>query len=199
MLKRRLLALGLTAMGAIKTPRLLSKLTVGVIFMLHKVAPASASTAGFCPNRHLTVTPGFLRKTIDLVRQHEVEIVSMDDAAARLREQRPGRFAVFSFDDGYRNNLIHGLPVFQAAEAPFAVYVPSAWPDGGGNIWWQVLEDVVASTEQIELEALNLPRKIGLGPRGRNTAYFTSFVNTLWQTISRHWRKLFAILPNVTK
>ena len=55
---------------------------VGAIFMLHHVRPAR--DAAFQPNRHLEVTPEFLRATLSHLRSREIDIVSMDELHERL-------------------------------------------------------------------------------------------------------------------
>ncbi len=51
---------------------------VGAIFMLHHVRPARE--AAFQPNRHLEVTPEFLRETLCHLRSRDIDIVTMDEA-----------------------------------------------------------------------------------------------------------------------
>src|SRR3954468_25051709 len=97
---------------------------VGAIFMLHHVRPARK--AAFQPNRHLEVTPDFLRATLSHLRSREIDIVSMDELHARLVQGRfERRFAAFTLDDGYRDNLDFALPVLREFDAPLAVYVAS--------------------------------------------------------------------------
>ena len=59
---------------------------VGAIFMLHHVRPARE--AAFQPNRHLEVTPEFLRATLCHLRSRDIDIVSMDELHERLVQGR---------------------------------------------------------------------------------------------------------------
>ena len=59
---------------------------VGAIFMLHHVRPAREGA--FQPNRHLEVTPDFLRATLCHLRSREIDIVSMDELHERLVQGR---------------------------------------------------------------------------------------------------------------
>ena len=73
---------------------------VGVVFMLHHVAPEEP--AEFEPNRILKVTPDFLDAVIEQVKASGFDIVSLDDVHYRLREGLSDRpFACFTFDDGW--------------------------------------------------------------------------------------------------
>lgn len=127
---------------------------VGAIFMLHHVRPARE--AAFQPNRHLEVTPEFLRATLCHLRSRGIDIVSMDELHERLVQGRfDRRFAAFTFDDGYRDNLDHALPVMREFDAPLTVYVTSDFAQGEGRLWWTALEAVIAKADQIEVRIGN--------------------------------------------
>ncbi len=72
----------------------------GLIFTLHNVRPARAKP--FAPNGILEVTPEFLDAVLEQTRQAGLDIVTLDEAATRLRTGQGGRFACFTLDDGYR-------------------------------------------------------------------------------------------------
>ncbi len=137
---------------------------LGVIFMMHHIRPATG--AEFDPNGLLAITPDFLASAVGRVRQRGWDIVSMDEAVARLRapEARTARpFAAFTIDDGYRDNLEHAYPVMKAADAPFTVYVSSALPDGGAELWWLSLQEIIARNDAIEMELDGVPQTIPCG------------------------------------
>lgn len=127
---------------------------VGAIFMLHHVRPAREGA--FQPNRHLEVTPEFLRATLCHLRSRDIDIVSMDEVHERLAQGRfARRFAAFTLDDGYRDNVDYALPVLREFDAPLAVYVASDFAEGSGRLWWAALEAVIAKAEQIEVRIGN--------------------------------------------
>ncbi len=133
--------------------RLLAPYTqgVGLIFTLHQVHPEPAEPKAFAPNRILEVTPGFLDAVIDQVQEAGLDIVSLDEAVRRLREEDPRRFVCFTFDDGYRDNLEYAYPLFRKRSLPLTLYVPTDYPDGKGELWWIALEEIVARADEIEL------------------------------------------------
>ena len=111
---------------------------VGAIFTLHHVRPEPHRDA-FAPNRILDITPQFLARTLERVRELGYDVVTdrlADGSSAR-------RFVAFTLDDGYRDNLTHAAAVFERFDAPFTVYVTTAMPDGCALLWWEHLEDVV--------------------------------------------------------
>lgn len=127
---------------------------VGAIFMLHHVRPARE--AAFQPNRHLEVTPDFLRATLSHLSSRDIDIVSMDELHERLVQGNfDRRFAAFTLDDGYRDNLEFALPVLRDFDAPLAVYVASDFAEGTGRLWWTALEAVIANTDQVDVQIGN--------------------------------------------
>lgn len=122
---------------------------VGTIFMLHHVRPAHAGL--FQPNRHLEITPDFLRATLAYIRASDIDIITPDELQRRLAEQDfSRRFACFTCDDGYRDNRDYALPAMQDFDAPLAVYVTSDFAEGTGRLWWIALERLVDKASAIE-------------------------------------------------
>ena len=133
-------------------PGLIRRLSAsrGVIFTLHRVLPEPP--AAFSPNSILQVRPDFLDYVLERVRALGLDIVTLDEAIERLASPRAGRrFIVLTFDDGYRDNLVHALPVLQRHKAPFTLYVPTGLVDAAGEIWWQAIEDIIASHSTLML------------------------------------------------
>jgi len=151
--KSNLFGAALSALHYSGADQLLAPLTRGngVIFMLHHVRPRPP--AEFEPNRILSVSPEFLDSVIGLVKARGFDCISLDDAAQRLEDGATGRpFASFTLDDGYRDNRDYAYPVFKRHSVPFTIYVPSAFADGEGDLWWLTLESVVARSSKIVLE-----------------------------------------------
>jgi peptidoglycan/xylan/chitin deacetylase (PgdA/CDA1 family) len=123
---------------------------VGAIFMMHHVRPQREGA--FQPNRHLEITPDFLRAMLGHLRARGIDIVTMDEVHQRLIERNfANRFACFTLDDGYRDNRDHALPVMREFDAPFTVYVASDFAEGSGRLWWIALEMAIAGTDAIEV------------------------------------------------
>jgi peptidoglycan/xylan/chitin deacetylase (PgdA/CDA1 family) len=120
----------------------------GMIFTLHRVLPDDP--ADFSPNSILQVRPEFLDYVIRRIRKLGYEIVDIGEGVRRLESEFPEkRFAVFTFDDAYRDNLKYALPVLRKNQCPFTLYVPTALVDRTGEVWWQALEDIIAQQSAI--------------------------------------------------
>jgi peptidoglycan/xylan/chitin deacetylase (PgdA/CDA1 family) len=123
---------------------------VGAILTLHHVRPARPD--GFQPNRILEVTPAFLEGVIRRLRRSSLDIVSLDEMHRRLVERDfSRRFICLTFDDGYRDNKLWAYPILKQHQIPFAIYVPTSFPDRMGELWWLVLEAVIANNTRIGL------------------------------------------------
>ncbi len=122
----------------------------GVIFCLHRVMPGGGTEQGFSPNANLAITPQFLADIIQLVKSKGYDLVSMDEMGNRLKSQNPAPFAVFTLDDGYRDNLIHAMAVFRRLACPFTVFVAPQIADGKCEMWWSNLEAIIAASCSIE-------------------------------------------------
>jgi peptidoglycan/xylan/chitin deacetylase (PgdA/CDA1 family) len=61
------------------------------------------------------------------------------------------RFVCITFDDGYRDNLRWAYPLLKKYETPFAIYIPTSFPDRIGELWWIALEAVIGKNSRIGL------------------------------------------------
>jgi peptidoglycan/xylan/chitin deacetylase (PgdA/CDA1 family) len=132
---------------------LLAPLTrgLGVIFTLHHVRPEPPRE--FEPNRILKVTPAFLESVIEQVKEAGFDTVSLDEVPARLApDYRGPPFACFTLDDGYKDNRDYAYPVFKRHNVPMGIYVPTDYVDGTGELWWLVLEAVIARAPHVSVQ-----------------------------------------------
>src|SRR5215470_2519544 len=123
---------------------------IGAILTLHHVRPPRAEE--FQPNRLLEVTPEFLDDVLLELRRSELDLVSLDEMHRRLVERDfRRRFVCITIDDGYRDTLQWAYPILRRHQAPFTVYIPTSFPDQAGELWWLVLEAVVARNDEINI------------------------------------------------
>ncbi|XAZ24329.1 polysaccharide deacetylase family protein [Sinorhizobium sp. B11] len=121
----------------------------GVIFTLHHVRPHVAQP--FEPNQHLEITPEFLDSTLRRLRRIGYRFVPLDVVPSLLSDPQDDRlFAAFTLDDGYRNNLIHALPVFERHQAPFTIFIAQGFAEGSHSIWWETLALLLNRENSIE-------------------------------------------------
>lgn len=125
---------------------------LGVILMLHRVTAAPAKPLDL--NGHLSVHPDFLDAAIADMKQRGYRFVSMDEAVKLTGEPDGGApFATITLDDGYRDNLLEALPVFERHATPFTIYIAPGLIDGNVSLWWEVVEDVVTIRDTIQFQS----------------------------------------------
>jgi peptidoglycan/xylan/chitin deacetylase (PgdA/CDA1 family) len=122
----------------------------GAILRFERVRRRSA--APFQPHAAREITPEFLDRLIRALKRWKYDIVSIDEACRRaVMLPMPRRFACLTFDGGYKDVVTQGYPVLARHGVPFAIYLPTAFPDGLGEAWWLALEDVVARETRVSL------------------------------------------------
>lgn len=124
---------------------------LGAILTLHRVKPIRHGK--FQPNNLLEVAPEFLEETLSRIRRAGIDIVDLDEAVERLKvSHRSRRFVVITFDDGYTDNYTAAWHVLRRMKAPFTIYIPSAFPDGKGRLWWIAIERLIAAQSAVVVE-----------------------------------------------
>lgn len=120
---------------------------VGAILMLHRVTATPAKPRGV--NRHLTISPFFLDAVIADMKRAGYAFVAMDEVVERLKKGgTPPRFAALTADDAYRDNLTEALPVLENHDAPITIYVAPGLINGEVDLWWELVEDIVAARDR---------------------------------------------------
>ena len=97
--------------------------------MLHNVAPEAG--CDFEPNRILRITPEFLERVIGFAISLSFDPFALDGVPARLTVGKDAKpFVVFTYDDGYRDNIDSASQILRKHNIPLAIYVPSNFADG---------------------------------------------------------------------
>lgn len=122
----------------------------GVILRLQRVRPPRRDA--FQPLQSDEIPPRFLDAMLRKLRRWKYDVVSIDEVCRRAALPRSGRqFVCLTFDGGYRDLIDHAWPVLTRHDVPFAVYLPTAFPDGLGQAWWLALEDIIDRHDRIGL------------------------------------------------
>ncbi|HEX8417731.1 MAG TPA: polysaccharide deacetylase family protein [Methylobacterium sp.] len=153
--RHRLFETGFRAIAATGAARWLRPLAQGrgIILTFHHVDPASPGD--YSPNRLLTITPAFLDRVVTHLKASGFDIVGLDAVPDRLADEAAGTrpFAVLTFDDGYRDNVEHAVPVLRQHGVPWTLFVTSDFADGRGRLWWLELERAIAGLDRVRLPA----------------------------------------------
>lgn len=123
---------------------------MGLIFTLHRVRPKRSRR--FQPNEVLEITPDYLEQVLQELRQKNIPILTLDEAAAQLSEPRTSPFfACFTIDDAYWDIQEYAAPLFKKYEAPYTLFVVPGFAARTHGPWWNALEEIVASNEAISV------------------------------------------------
>jgi peptidoglycan/xylan/chitin deacetylase (PgdA/CDA1 family) len=123
---------------------------VGAILTLHHVCPPRPDA--FQPNRLLEITPLFFERLLRRLSRARIDIVSLDEMHRRfITGVFKRRFVCITFDDGYKDLMRWAYPLLKQYKLPFALYIPTSFPDRLGELWWVALEAVIAQNSRIGL------------------------------------------------
>jgi peptidoglycan/xylan/chitin deacetylase (PgdA/CDA1 family) len=122
----------------------------GVILRFERVRPRRS--VGFQPHLISEITPRFLDRTIRALKRWKFDIITMDEVGRRaVTLPKPRPFVCLTFDGGYKDVVTSAYPVLAKHRVPFTVYLPTAFPDGLGEMWWLALEEMIARESRISL------------------------------------------------
>ena len=134
----------------------------GVVLRFEWVRPRRS--AGFQPLKSREITPEFLDRAIRALKRWKYDIVTLDEVCRRaVTLAEPRRFVCLTFDGAYKDLITSAYPVLTKHGVAFAVYVPTAFPDGVGEAWWLALEQVIAREARISLVVDRKERRFDIG------------------------------------
>lgn len=150
----------------------------GAILMLHHVTQRNWSPLGLSSG--LTVAPQFLDRLLADLRRRGQTIVPMDEIPDALRAGRGHQVVAITADDAYLDNLTEALPVFEAHDAPFTVYVAPGLISGETLPWWEVVEEIVLRREELRIPTLK--GEVALACRTMAEKRVAAWRLTVWLT-----------------
>ena len=153
----------------------------GIILKFERVRPSRE--AAFQPLKAREITPQFLHRVITSLKRWPFDIVSMDEACRRAQMPQAGRrFVVLTFDGGTRDFIDYAWPLLSGHQVPFTVYLPAAFPDGLGRMWWLALEQVIATQDRVNVVVDDVRRyfeTVGTADKYHAHHYLDGWLRTL--------------------
>ena len=125
----------------------------GIVVMMHEINDGPQS---YAQELATGLTAQSLDAIVTFLRGSQWDIVTMEEALLRLSrdDDSENRFAVLSFDDGYRDTLTRALPILEQHQAPFAVYVPTGAPSRNLQSWWLGLRALFQRNDWIDIDCM---------------------------------------------
>lgn len=166
---------------------------IGSILMFHRVIPDEQEL--LCED--LEVTASYLEKIINYYRTQHYDFLSLDEAYERINnpDKLNKKFVVFTFDDGYLDNLTVAYPIFEKYQVPFTVYITTCFPDRTAILWWYALKDLINNNSHISFNHNNVKYDFKIeSSYDKEAAYNTlrnMIVNTKIEELSNFINELF--------
>ncbi len=122
----------------------------GTILMFHRVIPKQ-NRQRIHNHLSLEITPEHLESIVQYFIQSSYDIIALDQLNEYLQKDK--RFVVFTFDDGYKDNLTYAYPVFKKYSIPFTIYICNAFPHHQVFLWWYYLEELLLQNNTIKIDS----------------------------------------------
>jgi peptidoglycan/xylan/chitin deacetylase (PgdA/CDA1 family) len=97
----------------------------------------------------LAVAPRAFREQMKAVLFSGARPVSLDEGLDVLETGTAGSHVCVTFDDAYRDNLEHAVPVLRDLRIPATIFVPSAVVDGSARLYWYDRQPPVLSWAEL--------------------------------------------------
>ncbi|MDO7253875.1 polysaccharide deacetylase family protein [Helicobacter cappadocius] len=130
------------------------------ILMLHRISPLNHQKIP--ANENMKVSPEFLEDFIIKAKSQGYRFISVDSMYEGLMNNTlEEKSLIVTIDDGYKDNLEFGYPIFKKHQIPFCIYVCTSFPENTHNMWWFALEDYLLKNNRVNLlgEFLNISSK----------------------------------------
>lgn len=124
------------------------------VICYHRILPDDEFEADKSPNYNLIMPTSKFAEQMEFLSENH-EVVSMDGLVDYL-ESEPDRDAnkfvvAVTFDDGYKDNLTHALPILEQYNIPATIYITTRFPEGDTWMWWNEIWDYLDNNDVLEV------------------------------------------------
>jgi peptidoglycan/xylan/chitin deacetylase (PgdA/CDA1 family) len=103
-------------------------------------------------NENMKVSPSYLEWFIIDAKSKGYSFISLSDLKSILdnKGMAPRKSIIITLDDGYRDNLTNGFPIFEKHKVPFVIYLSTFFIENRVMApWWYVLEELLLKRDEI--------------------------------------------------
>ena len=126
----------------------------GITLMFHRVRPKLLMSK-FEQNKQWEITPENLENIIKFFIKNKFNIISANQINDFINSSNKTPFVIFTFDDGYFDNLEYAYPVFKKYNVPFTVFVTSSYIKGKRYPWEFLIENFLNEISNFSFIYLN--------------------------------------------
>jgi peptidoglycan/xylan/chitin deacetylase (PgdA/CDA1 family) len=141
-----------------------------VVLMYHRIAPPGSAGGG------VTVSAARFEEHLLAARAHFRPLHLADLVQALTARVVPPRSVVFTFDDGYVDNLVEAKPLLERQDVPATVFVVSGYVGSRRRFWWDELERICLSPpvlpDRLDLEIAGEVRTWGITAEAERRALY---------------------------
>ena len=105
------------------------------------------------PNSSLIMSSSSFEKQMEFLTNN-YEVVPIDDLIGHLKGDSKKFVVTVTFDDGYKDNLVHALPIIENYKIPIIIYITTRFPEGDTWMWWYEIWDYLKKVEKLEVNNL---------------------------------------------
>ncbi|MDD3876102.1 MAG: polysaccharide deacetylase family protein [Bacteroidales bacterium] len=126
----------------------------GLALMFHRVRPEKLMSV-FEQNRKWEITPEHLENVIKFFQKKNFSIIRADEIYTYLKSGKKEPFVIFTFDDGYLDNIEYAYPVFRKYKVPFTIFITTSYVKGSHYPWEFLIEYTLLNNSSFSFKYLN--------------------------------------------
>jgi len=100
----------------------------------------------------ISVTTKTFERQIKLLKK-KFNMVSIDEIL-KINNKYKKNLAI-TFDDGYKDNLIHAVPILEKYDVPATIYITTRFLENKWDMWWYEIEKIIWQKDKLDFHFLN--------------------------------------------
>ena len=120
------------------------------ILCYHRVLPNLSALPIDSPFLGHAVSTGRFEEQIKYLSEN-YKVVSLDEVGKSIDQSKEEFLVAVTFDDGYKDNLVHALPILEKFKIPATIFVTTMYPDGNEWIWWMELWETLEDRQSLSV------------------------------------------------
>ena len=125
----------------------------GAILMYHRILPDEQINEDL--NLGLAVSCSNFENQVKMMKS-KYKLCSMDEFLSNLKKDKNEFMLTITFDDGYKDNLIHALPILEKYKVPALIYITTRFLKRHVDLWWFELIETIQNKSELRLVSARL-------------------------------------------
>lgn len=121
------------------------------ILMYHRVLPEALIPDDGDPNNALIVSAERFEEQIKYLKDH-CRVIPISQLLHEMGSPSEKLPVVITFDDGYRDNMVHAWPIIRRYQVPAVIYVATRYPEGDWFLWHQATWEIIKNRSALVFE-----------------------------------------------